>query len=98
MQSKRTSAIAAGVAAVIAVAGAVTPIIRSDASPWSSVARVESVRAEIVAMHITLTWSNYCEAARAKNLLAMQAVMSDVENLEQQYSRLNDGRELPLRP
>src|SRR5438067_13261183 len=98
MEWKRLSAIAGAVAAFIAIAGAAMPIIRSDPSPWASVVRVESVRSDIVAMHITLTWSNYCEAERMKNALAMQAVINDVENLEQQFASLNDGRELPLRP
>jgi hypothetical protein len=97
-KSKRLSHIAGGVAAVVAVMGAAMPIIRSDASPWASVLRVESVRSEILAMHITLTWSSYCQAARLKNALAMQAVMDDINDLEQQFARLNDGRELPLRP
>ena len=98
MKTKRWSQIAGGAAALVAVMGTATPIIRSDASPWASVVRVESVRSDILAMHLTLTWSSYCEAARLKNVLAMQAVMNDIENLEQQFARLNEGRELPLRP
>lgn len=98
MDWKKLSQIAGGAAAIIAVTGAALPVIRSDASPWASVARVESVRSDIIAMHITLTWSSYCEAERLKNVLAMQAVMNDIEYLEQQFARMNEGRELPLRP
>src|SRR5437868_6607797 len=98
MKTKRWSQIAGGAAALVVVMGTAMPIIRSDASPWASVVRVESVRSDILAMHLTLTWSSYCEAARLKNVLAMQAVMNDIENLEQQFARLNEGRELPLRP
>src|SRR5690242_14680231 len=98
MNWKRLSHVAGGVAAVVAMMGAAMPIIRSDASPWAGIARVEGVRSEIVAMHITLTWSGYCQAARLKNVLAMQAVMDDIQNLEQEFARLNEGRELPLRP
>ena len=98
MHWKKWSQIAGGAAALVAVMGTAMPIIRSDASPWASVVRVESVRSDIVAMHLTLTWTGYCEAARLKNVLAMQAVMNDIENLEQQFAKLNEGRELPLRP
>ena len=98
MYWRRLAAIAGCATALAAVLGAAGPVIRSDPSPWASVARVESVRSDIIAMHITLTWENYCVAERLRNGLAMQAVMSDVEDLEQQYAKLNAGRELPLRP
>lgn len=95
----RRLGVAAGCAtAFLAVLGAAGPVIRSDPSPWASVVRVESVRSEILAMHVTLTRASYCAAERAHNVLAMEAVMSDVENLEQQYAKLNQGRELPIRP
>ena len=98
MDWRRLGTIVACATALAAALGAAAPVVRSDPSPWASVARVEGVRSDIIAMHITITWGNYCVAARLKNGLAMQAVMSDVDNLEQQYARLNDGRELPLRP
>jgi len=98
MDWRRLGTIAGCATALAAVLGAAAPVIRSDPSPWASVARVETVRSDIIAMHITLTWENYCVAERLENGLAMQAVMSDVDNLEQQYAKLNDGRELPLRP
>lgn len=98
MELRRWGTIAGCATALAAGLGAAAPIIRSDPSPWASVARVESVRSDIIAMHITLTWENYCVAERLNNGLAMQAVMSDLGNLEQQYAKLNDGRELPLRP
>ena len=95
---RRLGVIAGCATALAAVLGAAAPVIRSDPSPWASVARVETVRSDIIAMHITLTWENYCTAERLNNRLAMQAVMRDVDNLELQFARLNDGRELPLRP
>ncbi|HEX5278945.1 MAG TPA: hypothetical protein VFW28_02590 [Micropepsaceae bacterium] len=98
MDWRRLGTIAGCATALAAVLGAAAPVIRSDPSPWASVARVETVRSDIIAMHVTLTWENYCTAERLKNRLAMQAVMRDVDNLEQQFARLNDGRELPLRP
>ncbi len=63
-----------------------------------TVLRVEGVRSEVVAMHITLTWRDYCEAERMRNTFALGGILDDLQNLEQQYALLNDGRELPLRP
>jgi hypothetical protein len=33
-----------------------------------------------------------------RNTFALRGIVDDLQNLEQQYTGLNDGRELPLRP
>ena len=33
-----------------------------------------------------------------RNIFALRGIVDDLQNLEQQYAGLNDGRELPLRP
>ena len=86
------------ITAIITTSSILLPILRSDASPWASVLRVEGVRSEVIAMHITLTWRDYCEAERMRNAFALRGIVDDLQNLEQQYAGLNDGRELPLRP
>jgi hypothetical protein len=67
-------------------------------SPWASVLRVEGGRSEVIAMHITVTWRDYCEAERMRNAFPLRGIVDDLQNLEQEYAGLNDGRELPLRP
>jgi hypothetical protein len=57
--------------AIVAASSMLLRILRSDASPWASVLRVEGVRSEVLTMHITLTWRDYCEAERMRNAFAV---------------------------
>ena len=81
-----------------AIGGIATPIIRSDAAPWASVARVEGVRSEVIATDIGIVWASYCEAERMSNKYARRAAASHIETLEQDYAALNEGREVALLP
>jgi hypothetical protein len=84
--------------AIVAASSILLPMLRSDASLWASVLRVEGVRSEVIAMHITLAWRHYREAERMRNAFALRGIVDDLQNLLQEYASLNDGRELPFRP
>lgn len=97
---KRIGIIAGALVSVIALVSAASPVLRSDAPPWSGIVRVEKSSDHLEALmrqgQIRGTWRDYCNAFRSGNADLADTYSLALGDLQVEYQRLT-GAPFPLR-
>lgn len=80
---------------ILSALGLALAVAESDWPPWISKTSVNSL---FLVEYAKQSMKDYCDAERASNLPAAEAANEDVATYEMEYTALNPGRTIVLRP